>query len=61
MSARLFKRRNSDFLKVLRKCTPAQQKALLEVAPDDLLGVDRVLYERIKVNPSVLKRLTPSK
>ena len=35
MSARL--RRNSDFLKVLRKCTPAQRKALLEVAHDDLL------------------------
>ena len=35
MSARL--RRNSDFLKVLRNCTPAQRKALLEVAHDDLL------------------------
>ena len=35
MSARI--RRNSDFLKVLRKCTPAQGKAILEVAHNDLL------------------------
>ena len=64
MSARL--RRNSDFLKVLRKCTPAQRKALLEVAHDDLLEAlteccMNVYLKTIKVNPSVLKRLTPLK
>ena len=64
MSARL--RRNSDFLKVLRKCTPAQRKALLEVAHDDLLEAlteccMNVYLRTIKVNPSVLKRLTPLK
>ena len=64
MSARL--RRNSDFLKVLRKCTPAQRKALLEVAHDDLPEAlteccMNVYLKTIKVNPSVLKRLTPFK
>ena len=64
MSARL--RRNSDFLKVLRKCTPAQRKALLEVAHDDLLEAlteccMNVYLKTIKVNPSVLKQLTPLK
>ena len=64
MSAHL--RRNSDFLKVLRKCTPAQQKVLLEVAHDYLLEAlteccMNVYLKTIKVNPSVLKRLTPFK
>ena len=64
MSARL--RRNSDFLKVLRNCTPAQRKAILEVAHDDLLEAlteccMNVYLKTIKVNPSVLKRLTPLK
>ena len=64
MSARL--RRNSDFLKVLRKCTPAQRKAILEVAHDDLLEAlteccMNVYLKTIKVNPSVLKRLTQLK
>ena len=64
MSARL--RMNSDFLKVLRNCTPAQRKAILEVAHDDLLEAlteccMNVYLKTIKVNPSVLKRLTPLK
>ena len=66
MSASL--RRNYDFLKVLRKCTPSQRnlKALLEVAHDDLLEAlteccMNVYLKTIKVNPRVLKRLTPFK
>ena len=64
MSARI--RRNSDFLKVLRKCTPAQRKAILEVAHNDLLEAlteccMNVYLKTIKVNPRVLKRLVPFK
>ena len=51
---------------MLRKCTPAQRKALLEVAHDDLLEAlteccMNVYLKTIKVNPSVLKQLTPLK
>ena len=64
MSARI--KRNSDFLKVLRKCTPAQRKAILETAHDDLLEALReccmnVYLKTIKVSPRVLKRLAPFK
>ena len=65
MSARI--RRNSDFLKVLRKCNPAQRKAILEVAGhDDLLEAlaeccMNVYLKTIKVKPRVLKRLVPFK
>ena len=64
MSARLG--RNSDFLKVLRKYTPAQGKALLEVAHNDLLEAStecfmNIYLKTIKVNPRLLKRLTPFK
>ena len=57
---------NSDFLKVLRKCTPAQRKAILETAHDDLLEALReccmnVNLKTFKVSPRVLKRLAPSK
>ena len=62
MSARI--KRNSDCLKVLRKCTPAQRKAILDTAHDDLLEALReccmnVYLKTIKVSPRVLKRLAP--
>ena len=58
MSARI--RRNSDFLRVLRKCTPTQRKAILKVAHNDLLEALtecclNVYLKTIKVNPRVLK------
>ena len=64
MSARI--KRNSDFLKALRKCTPAQPKAILETTHDDLLETLReccmnVYLKTIKVSPRVLKRLAPFK
>ena len=62
MSARI--RRNSDFLRVLRKCTPTQRKAILKVAHNDLLEALtecclNVYLKTTKVNPRVLKRLVP--
>ena len=64
MSARI--KRNSDFLKVLGKCTPTQRKAILETAHDDLLEALReccmnVYLKTIKVSPRLLKRLAPFK
>ena len=57
---------NSDFLKVLRKCTPAQRKAVLEAVHNDLLEAlteccMNVYLKAINVNPQVLKRLVPFK
>ena len=59
-------RRNSDFLKVLQKCSPLQRKTLLGVAHDDLLGAlteccMNVYLKTISVNPRVSKRLVPFK
>ncbi len=62
MSARI--RRNSDFLRVLQKCTPTQRKAILKVTHNDLLEALtecclNVYLKTIKVNPRVLKWLVP--
>ena len=61
MSARI--KRNSDLLKVSRKCTPAQRKVILENAHDDLLEALRECYMNVylKTSPRVLKRLAPFK
>ena len=59
-------RRNSGFLKVLPKCTPAQRKAILEAAHNDLLEpltecCMNVYLKTIKFTPRVSKRLVPFK
>ena len=64
MSARL--RRNFDFIKVLRKCTPEQRKAILKLSSDDLIHALtecclNVYLKTIKITPSVRKKLIPHK
>ena len=64
MSQRL--RRNHDFLKLLAKCTPAQRKAILKVADDNLIKticecVLNVLEKTVPTGRAVKKRLFPHK
>ena len=66
MSQRL--RRNHDFLKLLAKCTPAQRKAILKVADNNLIKTIcecvlncNVLEKTAPTSRAVKKRLFPHK
>ena len=64
MSQRL--RRNHDFLKLLAKCTPAQRKAILTVADDNLIKticecVLNVLEKTVPTSRAVKKGFFPHK